>query len=146
MKNHSYHISVEVNATPTEVFNSINNVSKWWIKNFNGGSTSLNDEFSVRVPDRHYSKHKLVEIVPDKKVVWLVTESKLDWLEINKEEWTNTKMIFEIIPKGEKTMIDFTHVGLVPEQECYSRCSQGWEAIIMQRLYCLITEGGDKAF
>jgi hypothetical protein len=146
VKEQSFHTSIEVAVTPAEAFNHINNVSKWWIRNFKGESTSLNDEFSVTVPGQHYSKHKLIELVPDKKVVWLVTDSTLDWIKKDKNEWTNTKMVFEITPKGDKTVIKFTHEGLVPDQECYAKCSKGWSGIIMERLYGFITEGNDTSY
>jgi hypothetical protein len=145
MKNQSYSTSIEVTATPTDVFNHINEVSKWWIKDFEGKSTDLNDEFSVRVPGQHYSKHKLVEVIPNKKVVWLVTKSKLDWIEKNKGEWTNTQMVFEIIPKGDKTVLNFTHEGLFPEQECYSMCVQVWNMLMKESLYNFITDGDVKS-
>ena len=93
MKNNSYTATLEVAQSPKEVFNGINNVTNWWSKDFEGSSTKLNDEFIINHPGQHYSKQKLIEVIPNKKNVWLVTESKLYWLK-NKEEWTNTKMIF----------------------------------------------------
>ena len=99
---------------------------------------------SFDLGDRHYSKQKLVELIPDKKVVWLVTDSKLNWIEIDKNEWTNTKMIFEITTKGSKTMLQFTHEGLVPEKECYTACSQGWNFFIKERLFDFIIKSEIK--
>ncbi|HYV90905.1 MAG TPA: SRPBCC domain-containing protein [Chitinophagales bacterium] len=141
MEKKNYTTTIEVAKSPKDVFNCINNVSKWWSKEFEGSSTKLNDEFIIRFGDRHYSKHKLVEVVPDKKVVWLVTDSKLNWIEKDKNEWTNTKMIFEITTKGDKTVLHFTHEGLVPEKECYAKCEQGWNMIIKDWLFNFITTG-----
>ena len=141
MNNHSYTTMIEVATSPQDVFDDISQVSKWWSKDFEGNSAKLNDEFVVCHPGRHYSKQKLVELIPVKKVVWLVTESKLDWLERDKHEWTNTKMVFEITTKGDQTLLQFTHEGLVPEKECYARCEQGWDMVIRERLFNFITSG-----
>ena len=141
MAKSDYTVSITVNATPDQAFNSIKNVSKWWTENVEGRSEKLNDAFIVRSGDVHYSKHKIIEVVPDKKIVWLVTDSKLNWIHDNKEEWTNTKMVFEIIPTGNKTTIKFTHEGLTPGQECYENCVKGWDSIIKQNLYNFVTKG-----
>ena len=141
MKNQDYTIAIEVAQSADVVFSHINDVSKWWSKDFEGSSAKTNDEFIICHPGAHYSKQKLIEVVPGKKVVWLVTESKLDWLENDKQEWTNTKMIFEITANGDKTVIDFTHEGLVPERECYERCRQGWNMVIKDRLFNYINNG-----
>src|SRR5580704_11143689 len=112
---------------------------------FEGSSSIMNDEFIINHPNQHYSKQKLVEFIPDNKIVWLVTESKLNWIKGNEEEWTNTKMIFEISNKGDKTILHFTHEGLVPEKECYAMCEEGWTMIIKDWLFHLITVGTPSA-
>lgn len=140
MKEKDYHTRITVDATPYESFKSINNVTKWWTENLEGSSQKLNDEFTVRFGDVHYSKQKLVEILPGKKVVWLVTDSKLNFIK-DKQEWTNTKIIFEILNHDNKTQIDFTHVGLVPEVECFDACSEAWGGYIRGSLLNLINTG-----
>ena len=130
-------------STPV-VFKAItHDVAKWWGGNeLSGSSTKLNDEFVVHHPGAHYSKQKVVEIVPDKKVVWLIAESELSWLEKDKHEWTDTKIIFEIAVEVNKTLLRFTHDGLVPEKECYERCAlEGWNIVIKDWLFNFITEG-----
>jgi hypothetical protein len=102
-----------VNQTPTQVYNAVNNVRGWWQGDIEGSSNKLDDEFSYRMKDFHFSKQKLIELVPDKKVVWLVTDSRLNFLK-EKSEWTGTKIIFEISEINNKTQLRFTHRGLVP--------------------------------
>lgn len=141
MRNKTYTATIEVAQSPEVVFNHINDISKWWSKDFEGSSAKLNDEFVICHPNRHYSKQKLIEVIPGKKVVWLVTDSKLNWLEKDKYEWTNTRMVFEITIKGDKTMLHFTHEGLVPEKECYAMCEQGWNLVVKESLFNLIANG-----
>ena len=141
MENKNYTATIEVKKSSQEVFNAINDVTKWWSKDFEGKSTKLNDEFIINHPNQHYSKQKLIEVVPGKKVVWHVTESKLDWIKNDKEEWTNTKMIFEISAKNDMIVLHFTHDGLVSEKECYGMCEKGWDMIIKDWLLHFITTG-----
>ena len=141
MGKNDFQATIEVSKTPAEVYSRItNDVAQWWGGNdLSGNSSKLNDEFIIYHPDAHYSKQQLVETVPGKKVVWLVTDSTLHWLKKDQREWTNTKMIFEISTKGDKTIIHFTHEGLVPEKECYAMCERGWTTVIKDYLYNLIT-------
>ena len=141
MKAKDYHISLVVDASAHEAFKSINSVSKWWTEDTEGSSQMLNDEFSARFGDIHFSTQKLADVIPDKKVVWLVTDSKLNFLKKDKQEWTNTKIIFEISVHDHKTRVDFTHVGLVPDVECYDMCVKGWDYYIKGSLFKLLTEG-----
>ena len=139
MKERHYHTSITVDATPQEAFNKINNVTKWWTEDLQGNTQNLDDEFTVRFGDVHVSTQKLVEFVPGEKVVWLVTKSKLNFIK-QQDEWNNTKIAFELTQQDNKTQINFTHIGLVPEVECYNGCTKGWDYYIAS-LYKLFTEG-----
>jgi hypothetical protein len=141
-ENKSYTTTIEVPNSQEEIFKRItNDVSKWWGgKDFSGKSSNLNDEFIINHPGAHYSKQKLIEFIPGKRIVWLVTESRLSWLK-DQEEWTNTKMIFEISPKTHSCHLRFTHEDLVPEKESYTKCSEGWNMVIKDWLYSLIRYG-----
>lgn len=71
-------------------------------------------------------------------MVWLVTDSRLIAFE-DKSEWTGTKIIFEITESNNKTYVRFTHIGLIPQIECYGGCSGAWERLIQESLFSLIT-------
>src|SRR5690349_12507646 len=134
-------LTMLVSKTPEEVFNSINNVPAWWSEDFKGKSKKLNDVFEVTFfGDVHYSKHKLIEVIANKKIVWQVMDSKLNFLE-NQSEWTGTKNIFEISKDGNKTKIKFTHEGLVPTIECYKDCYNGWNYYLKESLIPFIEKG-----
>jgi hypothetical protein len=136
-----YIVAIEVAKSANDVFNHVtNNVSKWWPEEFEGESIKLNDEFVFRSGDTHYSKNKVVELVPNKKVVWLVTESirKTDNF-----DWTGTKFIFEITPKGDRTLLKFTYDGFILENE-YDRLVQVCDLVIKEMLYNFITYGKAK--
>ena len=73
-------------------------------------------------------KMKLMEVIPDKKVVWLVLDNYFNFTK-DKSEWKGTKVIFEISQKDNKTQLRFTHQGLVPEYECFEICRDAWTII-----------------
>ena len=141
MRAKDFTLTMLVNKEPEVVFDSINNIRKWWSEDFKGKSEKLNDVFEVTFfGDVHYSKHKLIEVIPGKKIVWQVLDSKLNFLE-NENEWTGTKNIFEISKQGNKTKIQFTHQGLVPKIECFSDCSKGWNYYLKESLLPFIEKG-----
>ena len=145
MKNKNFTTTIIVDQTPEEVFNAVRNVRGWWSgyysEEIKGDTEKLNDEFSFRAGGgAHYSRQKLIEVIPNKKIVWLITDSKLDFLE-KKDEWTGTKVIFDISTKVNKTQLVFTHDGLMPEIECYNACAPAWSQYLNNKLLPLITSG-----
>jgi hypothetical protein len=139
-KENDFTTSIVVDKSATEVFNAINNVRGWWQGEIKGNTEKLNDEFTYKMGDFHLSQQKIVELIPGKKVVWLVTESKINFV-ADKNEWVNTKIIFEITPLKNKTKLTFTHQGLVPAIECYGGCSGAWGQLIEKSLLSLVTTG-----
>ena len=129
-----------VDQTPDEAFAAINNVRGWWSGEIEGSTDKLGDEFTYRYGDVHYSKQTITALIPGKKVVWLVLDAYLNFVE-DKSEWKGTKVTFEIAEKGGKTEVRFTHVGLVPDHECYGACSNAWSSYINGSLRSLITTG-----
>lgn len=130
MKREDYTYSFNSSKTPEEVFQLLLDVEQWWSglygETIQGKTDKLNDEFIFNAGGgAHYSKQKLTEIIPNKKVVWLVTDSKLNFL-TDTGEWIDTKISFDISTKENTTKITFNHHGLVPQIECYDSCSGAW--------------------
>ena len=129
MENESFTTSFAVDQTPEDVFSAVNDVRGWWSGDIEGRTDNLGDEFTYRYKDVHFSRQKITELIPGKRVVWLVTESNLSFTE-QKSEWTGTEITFDISSEGDTTVIRFTHVGLVREFECFNDCSNGWNFYI----------------
>ena len=129
-----------VDKSPKEVYDAINNVRGWWSENIEGGTDKLNDEYVYHYKDIHYCKIKLVEMIPNQKVVWLVLDNYFKFTE-DKSEWKGTKIIFDITQKDGKTVMKFTHEGLVPQYECYEICHEAWTNYVQESLRDLITTG-----
>jgi activator of Hsp90 ATPase-like protein len=139
MAKKNLHLSITVNASAAEALEKISRVNLWWAKNFTGDAQKLNDKFTVRFGET-FVDFEITALIPDKKVVWNVTDCNLHWIK-TKKEWNNTEVVFELSPENNKTKIDFTHVGLVPGIECYNDCEEGWNGHITNSLAKFINEG-----
>jgi hypothetical protein len=138
MKTLDFTTTILVDQTKKQVFDAINNPHLWWSGEVKGNAGKLNDEFTYQYQDFHFSKQKVVEMIPGQKVVWLVTESVINYVD-DKNEWTGTKISFEITEEGSQTRLRFSHLGLVPGIECFDSCSNSWSKLIHQSLSRLIT-------
>lgn len=130
MNKENFTYSFTSSKTPEVIFKLLLNIEQWWSglyeETITGKSHQLNDEFSFKASGGvHDTTQKLVELIPNKKIVWLVTNSKLTFLS-DPSEWKNTKICFDLSKEGDKTVVSFTHDGLTPQIECYNACSGGW--------------------
>ena len=132
--------SFTVDQTPEEVFAAINDVRGWWSGEIEGVTDTLDEEFSYRYQDIHYSKQKITALVPGEKVVWHVVDGYLNFTE-DTTEWTGTDIEFVISRQGDHTEVCFTHRGLQPRSECFDSCSSAWGFYINDSLRKLITTG-----
>lgn len=132
-----------VDQTPKQAFDAINNVRGWWSEEIEGITNELNAVFKYHYEDVHRCQMKIVELVPDKKVVWLVMDNNFKFTR-DKSEWKGNSIIFEITQNGKQTEIRFTQEGLVPQYECYEVCKDAWTNYIQNSLGSLITTGSGK--
>lgn len=140
MNNKDFTTSIIVPQSAAEVFDAICNVSAWWQGDVKGSANKLGDEFVYSMKPHHITTQQVVELIPNKKVVWLVTDSQINYVQ-HTNEWLNTKIIFDIDEVNGGTKLTFTHQGLLPSIECYGGCSNAWTGLIEKSLYSLITTG-----
>ncbi len=133
-------ITFAVGQSPDKVFNAVNNVRGWWSASIEGDTDKLGAEWTYRYQDVHYSKQKITKLVPDKNITWHVIDSHISFVK-DKEEWTGTDIVFDITKSGDKTLLTFTHKGLVPSIACYDKCAPAWDYYINHSLFKLITTG-----
>ncbi len=138
-----YTSTILVEQNPVTVFNAIKNFRAWWSEEIEGNTDKLNETFFYHYQDVHLSKIKLIEIVPNKKLVYEVLDNEFNFVK-DKREWIGTKLIFDISNENGKTKMQFTHEGLVPEYECYSVFQDAWTSYIQGSLKSLITTGKGK--
>jgi uncharacterized protein YndB with AHSA1/START domain len=140
MKPTDFTTTLLVDQTPEEAFRAITNVRGWWSEEIEGPTDQLNTEFSYHYKDVHRCKMRIIEFIPNKKIVWHVLDNYFDFIQ-DQTEWKDTRISFEISRKGGQTEIIFTHIGLVPRYECFTVCSEAWSFYINDSLRNLITEG-----
>src|SRR5438046_811505 len=72
MSSQDYATSITVERTPAYVFDAITDPRRWWSGEFEGPTDEVGGVFTYRYEDLHISKQKVTELVPGKRVVWLV--------------------------------------------------------------------------
>lgn len=143
MSHQNFTTAFTVDQSPEEAFAAINDVRGWWSGEIEGETDKAGEEFTYRYKDVHYSRQRITEAVPGRKVAWLILDSCLNFAK-DKAEWNGTKVTFDIARNGDKTEVRFTHVGLVPEFECFDGCSNAWGYYINGSLRNLIATGSGQ--
>ncbi len=143
MNEQHFTTTISVDASPDEAFAAINNVRGWWSGEIDGDTAKLGGEFTYRYKDLHRTTQKITELVPGKRVAWHVLDCTISFVD-DKDEWNGTDIVFDIARKGGKTEVRFTHVGLVPQYECYGSCSNAWSTLVNGNLQRLIITGNDQ--
>lgn len=140
MNEQNYTTSFIVKQSPEEVFKAVSNPRGWWSRVIEGKTDELNSVFYYHYKDMHHATFKIIEYIPNKKVVWRDLHNEFNFVQ-DHSEWTGTDIVFDILDKGHETELKFTHVGLVPSYECYGVCSDAWGTYIRGSLRNYISTG-----
>jgi hypothetical protein len=137
-KNFTSSMSAKISAD--EAIKKICKLPEWWGVTFSGSSGKRNDKFTVKMGGDSFFDCTVTELIPGKRIVWLVTDCNMPWY-ADKKEWANTKLIFDVTENDGVTTLNFTHEGLTPEVECYKDCAPGWTHWIQTSLFSYFTTG-----
>lgn len=143
MSEQNFTTTITVNRGPREVFEAITDVRSWWNADITGDATAVGDEFVHHVPEKHRAKIRVTDLIPGERVVWKVLENSFTFVD-DENEWVDTEIRFELTESAGGTQVRFTHVGLVPTDECYDVCSVAWGHYIGDSLRNLVTTGAGK--
>jgi uncharacterized protein YndB with AHSA1/START domain len=140
MNDQNYTTTITVDAAPADTYAAINDVRAWWGADVEGRTDTPGAEFTYRGEDKHRSLIKVTELVPEKRVVWRVLDNHLTFV-TDQTEWVGTTIRFDISPTDTGSLIRFSHIGLLPGQECYDVCAPAWTFFIVDSLRALINSG-----
>lgn len=140
MNNNSFNSSITTPTGADDAIAKISKVPEWWGVTFSGRSEQQGDEFTVKMTGDSFFNFTVSELVPGKRVVWLVTDCHMPWYS-DKTEWKDTRLIFDLSEKGGETEVRFTHEGLTPDVECYEDCQTGWTHWIKTSLFSYLATG-----
>ena len=132
--------TIAVDQSADEVFDAVNNVRGWWSEEISGVTDKVEEVFDYHYEDVHRCRIKITELIPGIKVSWLILHNYFKFTK-DSEEWTGTRIVFDISRENGKTQLRMTHFGLVPEYECFTICRDAWTTYIQKSLYNLITTG-----
>ncbi|MEO8885246.1 MAG: SRPBCC domain-containing protein [Mucilaginibacter sp.] len=140
MKKNNFNSSISAKITAEEAIKKISKVTEWWGVAFSGSSEKQNDKFVVKMGGDSFFNFTVAELIPGKRIVWLITDCHMPWY-ADKKEWANTRLIFEAHENNGVTELNFTHDGLTPDVECYKDCAPGWTHWIQTSLLSYFTTG-----
>ena len=81
MDSNDFTTTLLVDQSPDAVFAAIKDVRSWWEGDIEGSAEAVGDEFTYRYQDLHFSRQRVTEVVPGRRIVWRVVEATLTFLE-----------------------------------------------------------------
>ena len=140
MTANSFTQSFIVDQPPEAVSAAISNPRAWWSESIEGSTDRVGATWHYHFRDIHSCTIKVTEMQPG-RIAWHVLANDFNFI-TDKTEWVDTRIVFDITPKGEATEVRFTHVGLVPDYECYEVCENAWGTYIASLKSLIATGAG----
>lgn len=108
-----------------DAITSLKGLSSWWTKTTGktGPGEKLNFHFGVPDTDEHIIEMTIIELIPDKKVVWRCTAKE--------GEWKDTIISYDLIEKNEQVFINFAHSNWAEQSDLCSHCNTKWAVFLL---------------
>lgn len=125
----NYRRSIEYIGKPEVAFHSITKeMSDWWTK-MSGRFETIGDKAKTDFGGESYWVFEAKTLKPQLielrccEANHIHGDGSLDM----RNEWYDSVLKFELIPKGDSTEVQFTHIGLTPDLKCFDVCERGWD-------------------
>lgn len=138
-----YQRQILLAATPAAVYQALSTpegLRNWWTQTCDI-ATAVGGQSTFRFGE-HYKVMQVKSLVPGREVRWHCVEALINVDAFTrKDEWVGTDIVFKLTPQsGGKTLLDFEHVGLTPDFECFGVCERGWD-LYLGSLQSLVETG-----
>jgi hypothetical protein len=133
-----YQCTVSAKVSAEEAYRKVARVAEWWNRQSTGKAQEVGDTFRVDF-GQTWVDFKVVEAVPNKRIVWQVEDCNLHRLK-DQKEWKGTSVIWDLATANGTTMVRMTHAGLTPAVECFEACEAGWNFHVGESFLRLLTE------
>jgi Activator of Hsp90 ATPase homolog 1-like protein len=133
-----YKCTVNAKVSAEEAYRKVARVSDWWNQRSTGETQKAGDTFRVNFGET-WVEFDVVESVPNKRLVWHVTDCNLHSFK-DRTEWKDTSVTWDLTTENDTTTVTMSHVGLTPAVECFKACEAGWNFHVGESLLKLLTE------
>lgn len=128
----SYNSELLVQAPPRRLYQALTTqkgLQGWWTEH-----CSVGDGVGARSTFYFGETWKIMRtasLKADAEVRWTCTDSRIAAPGLKRaDEWIGTDIVFRLSPRGEHTLLQFEHIGLTPQIECYALCASGWHQFL----------------
>ena len=125
-------------ATPGGVYEALTTIeglARWWTTDTRGSST-IGGMIEFRFGGGGIDM-KVLELVPDQRVVWQVMAGPTEWLA--------TTVIFDIAQEGDWTLVRFKHQGWKEPVDFMHHCTTKWGVFLLSLKSLLESGQGSPA-
>lgn len=132
----NYTQEVKIIANKQRVFDALSKQMELWWGKVDQTIKGVGDEFSVFF-GKAYWTFQIVEFEENDSMAWKVIDGQPEF----NNEWVGTLLLWQLKEDEGKVIVSFTHLGLVPEFDCYDICAPTWDMFITKSLKQFVETG-----